>query len=43
MNVNRKLAGHLAAEAISRGKPLEWFETLYRQAADDESIIPGRT
>jgi SAM-dependent methyltransferase len=40
MSTNRKLARNLAAEAISRGKPLEWFETLYRQAADDESIIP---
>jgi len=40
MNPNRKLARNLAAEAISRGKPFEWFEALYRQAGEDESIIP---
>ena len=37
---NRKVARRLAAEAIGRGQPLEWFETLYHQAAGHEAGIP---
>ena len=40
MTTNRKLARQLAAEAISRGNPLEWFETLYRHAHEEQSVIP---
>src|SRR5213080_4502519 len=40
MNSNRTLARNLAAESLRGGNPLEWFETLYRQAREDESIIP---
>ena len=36
----RAFARELAAESISRGKPLEWFETLYRLAESEESVIP---
>ena len=38
--MSRALARALAAESISRGKPLEWFEALYRQAEGDASVIP---
>jgi ubiquinone/menaquinone biosynthesis C-methylase UbiE len=37
---DRTLARRLAAESISGGKPLEWFETLYREAGDNASVIP---
>jgi SAM-dependent methyltransferase len=40
MNDHRKPARDLAAQAVHQGKPLEWFETLYRQAQNDESAIP---
>lgn len=36
----RAFARELAAESISRGKPLDWFETLYRHADGDESVVP---
>jgi hypothetical protein len=40
MSPGRTLARQLATDAISRGKPLDWFEKLYRNARDDASIIP---
>ncbi len=40
MDHDRTQARNLAAESIRRGRPLEWFETLYHQAGDDPSIIP---
>lgn len=38
--IDRALARRLAADAVSNGKPLEWFETLYREAGGDASVIP---
>jgi 2-polyprenyl-3-methyl-5-hydroxy-6-metoxy-1,4-benzoquinol methylase len=40
LDQGRRLARALAAEAISQGKPLDWFETLYRKANRNESAIP---
>jgi hypothetical protein len=40
MSPDRTFARQLATDAISRGKPLAWFETLYRNAGDDASVIP---
>ncbi len=40
MNDHRKLARALAEEAIDRGTPLEWFETLYLRADGDDGAIP---
>ena len=40
MAADRTVARRLAAEAIDRGRPLEWFETLYRQADCQEAAIP---
>jgi SAM-dependent methyltransferase len=37
---DRTLARRLAADAVGNGQPLEWFETLYREAGDDASVIP---
>ncbi len=36
----RAFARELAAESVSRGKPLEWFEALYCHADGDESVVP---
>lgn len=40
MTLHRTHARNLATESIGRGKPLEWFETLYRQAGGDAEVIP---
>ena len=40
MTAGRTLARSLAAQSISQGKPLEWFERLYQQAGSNESVIP---
>lgn len=40
MSEERKNARKLAQEAIERGTPLDWFESLYDQAQDDASTIP---
>lgn len=37
---NRGIARRLASESLEAGTPLAWFETLYAQAARDESVIP---
>lgn len=36
----RATARELAHKHIAAGDPLGWFESLYRQAAGDSSIIP---
>ena len=37
---DRATARQLAHEAIQRGQPLEWFESLYSQAQRDPSVVP---
>lgn len=37
---NRSTARELAGDAVRRGKPLDWFEELYTQAAGDPVRIP---
>jgi ubiquinone/menaquinone biosynthesis C-methylase UbiE len=37
---NRSRARELAAEYIRRGDPLGWFEALYREARDGETVVP---
>ena len=37
---NKQLVRELANAAMAAGKPQEWFETLYAQAAGDASLIP---
>jgi len=38
--VDRARARCLAQEAVSQGKPVEWFETLYREAAAGTTVVP---
>jgi len=40
MTEDRKRARELAAQAMSRGRPLDWFEELYRGAEGDHVAIP---
>ncbi|MEX2139066.1 MAG: class I SAM-dependent methyltransferase [Pirellulales bacterium] len=40
MTLHRKQARSLAHESLRRGRPLEWFETLYHQAGGDPAVIP---
>jgi 2-polyprenyl-3-methyl-5-hydroxy-6-metoxy-1,4-benzoquinol methylase len=37
---HRAFAQQLAVASVNRGKPLGWFETLYRLAEDEGSVIP---
>src|SRR5689334_6649434 len=37
---DRKRARALAAEALSAGEPLAWFERLYREADAEQAIVP---
>lgn len=37
---NRNRGRKLAQDAIDAGTPLAWFETLYREAEDNEAVIP---
>lgn len=37
---SRASAQKLAAESVARGRPLDWFETLYRKAGGDAGTIP---
>src|SRR5262249_51551877 len=34
-------ARRLAADSLSRGDPVGWFERLYAQAAAGEALVPG--
>jgi SAM-dependent methyltransferase len=36
----REIARQIAKEHLARGDPQGWFETLYRHAGDDWSVIP---
>ena len=36
----RRRARELAAEAIAEGRPLAWFDELYREAARGDAIVP---
>ncbi|MCB9593115.1 MAG: class I SAM-dependent methyltransferase [Sandaracinaceae bacterium] len=37
---DRRRARELAAEAAAENRPTEWFETLYREAAEGAAIVP---
>ena len=37
---SRKRARELALGAVAAGKPLDWFEQLYREAADGDAQVP---
>jgi SAM-dependent methyltransferase len=36
----RRRARELAHEAVAAGRPLEWFDELYREAAAGDAIVP---
>lgn len=38
--VDRTRARALAQEAVAQGKPVEWFDTLYREAASGTTVVP---
>jgi SAM-dependent methyltransferase len=38
--VDRTRARSLAQEAVANGRPVEWFETLYREAAGGTAVVP---
>ncbi|WP_016951695.1 bifunctional 2-polyprenyl-6-hydroxyphenol methylase/3-demethylubiquinol 3-O-methyltransferase UbiG [Anabaena sp. PCC 7108] len=40
MTENRAYVQNLAQEYIEAGKPTEWFEQLYSQANNDDTVIP---
>jgi len=40
MERNRKTARELAKDYITKGRPLEWFEELYKLGRFDSSLIP---
>ncbi|MFM7406141.1 MAG: class I SAM-dependent methyltransferase [Cuspidothrix sp.] len=40
MTENRAYVQNLAQEYIQAGKPTEWFEKLYSQANNDDTVIP---
>lgn len=37
---SRKRARELALESVAAGKPLDWFEQLYREAAQGDAHVP---
>jgi SAM-dependent methyltransferase len=39
-NDKRKRARELARTAVAAGRPLEWFEDLYQEAARGDAIVP---
>ena len=38
--MDRNRARSLAREAVSRGEPTAWFETLYREATSGSTVVP---
>jgi len=38
--VDRSRARSLAQESVARGRPVDWFETLYREAAEGTAVVP---
>lgn len=38
--VDRTRARALAQEAVALGRPVDWFETLYREAVDGTTVVP---
>lgn len=38
--VDRSRARSLAQAAVAQGRPVDWFETLYREAAEGTTVVP---